>query len=703
MVSLAAMQRLARAAGPLAVVAAVLVQFRAVLAGRVFRFEDIAGYFEPLWTAAARAMAQGRLPLWDGGAWGGQPLVGDPQAGIFYPPNWLWLALPVLRAYAVLAAAHAAWAGLGMYALARVRGRSRAAAALAGIALAVGGYLVLQVRHIMFVEATAWLPWVAAAGLRLVETRAPRWLAATAAAGGMALLTGGVSMLYYGAWFVGALLLVAAARAPSRRGALVALAAAGALAAALAAPMLAPMLAHARLSPRALGADYHFASEGGWPHFGFLAALALPNPFGDDAAGTYVGGYVQWELAGYYAGMLPFALAAWWIARGDRQRRAERLVLGALLALAVLLARQGSLAHRVAYHVLPLLASTRCPARALYLFTLAVPLCAADGFDAVAARLPSRRRAVWSILGVALVAADLLVAHRHENPSLPLADAQAAGRPEALEYLAGQQRAGARLVNDVHLDHALHNAGLLWGRDAASGYSSLPLWRYLQFEWIANHGAPYPHERVHDDLSAQGLWRFSSPLVDALSVRWVLTAKPPNGPGYVRRYAGGDGVDVWENLHALPRAWLVGAARLVSDEKAAARAIAAPDFDPRALAVVEGAPSPAPEAADGTVDAIDLRAPTEVAIAATAARPTLLIFSQPYHPGWSATVDGAPAPLYPADLALQAVPLPAGRHAVVLRYRAPSVTAGLAVGGAALLALALLLTPWRRRARAAPR
>ena len=37
-------------------------------------------------------------------------------------------------------------------------------------------------------------------------------------------------------------------------------------------------------------------------------------------------------------------------------------------------------------------------------------------------------------------------------------------------------------------------------------------------------------------------------------------------------------------------------------------------------------------------------------------------------PGWSATVDGADAPLLRADYAFRAVPVPAGRHVVVLRY-----------------------------------
>ena len=37
----------------------------------------------------------GHLPLWDARGFGGRPLVGNPQAGMFYPPVWLawWSAL----------------------------------------------------------------------------------------------------------------------------------------------------------------------------------------------------------------------------------------------------------------------------------------------------------------------------------------------------------------------------------------------------------------------------------------------------------------------------------------------------------------------------------------------------------------------------------------------------------------------------------
>ena len=57
--------------------------------------------------------------------------------------------------------------------------------------------------------------------------------------------------------------------------------------------------------------------------------------------------------------------------------------------------------------------------------------------------------------------------------------------------------------------------------------------------------------------------------------------------------------------------------------------------------------------------------------------------------GWTATVDGVPAPVLRANGKHRAIPVSAGHHDVVLRYRAPGLEAGLWLSALAALATAV--------------
>ena len=73
--------------------------------------------------------------------------------------------------------------------------------------------------------------------------------------------------------------------------------------------------------------------------------------------------------------------------------------------------------------------------------------------------------------------------------------------------------------------------------------------------------------------------------------------------------------------------------------------------------------------------------------------------------GWTATVDGRPAPLVSVDGALMGVFVPAGDHVVRLRYLPKSFVAGAAVTGIALAAavVALVVPAWLSRRRSGAR
>jgi uncharacterized membrane protein YfhO len=77
----------------------------------------------------------------------------------------------------------------------------------------------------------------------------------------------------------------------------------------------------------------------------------------------------------------------------------------------------------------------------------------------------------------------------------------------------------------------------------------------------------------------------------------------------------------------------------------------------------------------------------------------LVVADSLQQPGWSATVDGKPVTLLPADHAMVAVPVPAGTHQVRLDYTVPGQRTGaLLTGGALMVCVGIgALWWWRRR------
>ena len=77
---------------------------------------DLIFLFLPHHMSIAQRIAEfGHLPVWDARGFGGRPLVGNPQAGMFYPPVWVawWCGAPAALGW--LTVAHLLWGGLGVY------------------------------------------------------------------------------------------------------------------------------------------------------------------------------------------------------------------------------------------------------------------------------------------------------------------------------------------------------------------------------------------------------------------------------------------------------------------------------------------------------------------------------------------------------------------------------------------------------------
>jgi len=163
------------------------------------------------------------------------------------------------------------------------------------------------------------------------------------------------------------------------------------------------------------------------------------------------------------------------------------------------------------------------------------------------------------------------------------------------------------------------------------------------------------------------------------------------------------GARLYRVTDSLPRVFLASHAEILSDQAARLRVYEpavvaglsvwlAPDEHARALAAT---PSRA-----GTCR-LEAFANRRLEAHCDAERPGLAVFNEQFDPGWSAVVDGQPAPILRANLNMRALLLAPGAHHIVMRYRPPGLRIGALVSLVSLLGL-LALAIGRRRDKGAP-
>ncbi|MCA9019160.1 MAG: YfhO family protein, partial [Planctomycetaceae bacterium] len=89
--------------------------------------------------------------------------------------------------------------------------------------------------------------------------------------------------------------------------------------------------------------------------------------------------------------------------------------------------------------------------------------------------------------------------------------------------------------------------------------------------------------------------------------------------------------------------------------------------------------------------------PNHLTINASLTSPGYLVLSDIYYPGWTARIGDQELPVLPADYALRAIPLPAGKHQLELSYTPPGFQIGRIISVTALaLLLIQLLSAFRK-------
>ncbi len=618
------------------------------------------------------------LPLWAPTYYSGYPFYADPLAGLWYPPGWLAVVLPLPWGLSLTVGLHWLLSAVGMYAFLRVLGRRETSAFLGALAWLGFGKVWAHWGggHLTLVYAVAWTPW-----LLLASCRRGRWLRPGVVLALIFLADPRWAAYAGGLWAAWELVGVAARqRSWARR--VLALAVEGGLGALLAAPLWLPLLRFTRLSTRA-----HLT-----PHDVLVFSLPWERLLGLLAP---AGGMTEW-VAYAGAGVILLAVAAW---AAGRARFWGGVALVALLwALGSHLPGEAWLAR------LPGVSLLRVPPRGLFLLGFAMAAAAAAGWETLAEMGQSsarRRNLLWFgaitlgmvvslVLGWALgafwvglhgllawgvaallawamsrpgaaarghwrywaafLALDLLWMASSQVMAVP--PQRAFSTPAVLEAASASSPALFRFYTPSY--SIPQQVAAAHGWELANGVDPLVLEAYARFMARAS-GVPLEGYSVvvpplpNSDLEADRNARPDAALLGLLNVTVVAAAYPVEAAGLVP-LAHGDGLWVYRNTLARPRAWV--------------------------------------ETAAGWHPAVAVAwQPNRVSVTAEGAG--RLVLSEIAYPGWQVTVDGRPASATTAYGVLRAITLPAGRHEVVWRFVPWDLYVGLA------LALLGVLLAWR--------
>src|SRR5271156_1891868 len=110
----------------------------------------------------ADSLRSGHIPLWNPYTYGGQPFLGGFESAVLYPPNLLFVVMPLGPALNFSVFLHLILLGWGMQRWAAQRGLSPLAAGLAGLILPLSGAVFPHVYagHLSNLCTMAWAPWI---------------------------------------------------------------------------------------------------------------------------------------------------------------------------------------------------------------------------------------------------------------------------------------------------------------------------------------------------------------------------------------------------------------------------------------------------------------------------------------------------------------------------------------------------------------
>ncbi len=252
-------------------------------------------------------------------------------------------------------------------------------------------------------------------------------------------------------------------------------------------------------------------------------------------------------------------------------------------------------------------------------------------------------------------------------------------------------------------------AAMTYKASSVEGYDPLYIQRYGELLGAASDGLFHTPPRSGITLDKGGI--YTPEMINLLGVKYFVQKKadgrePWTFPVWTypvdqfRIIFQDQAYLVLENEKAFPRAFLADNIEVAADKREILKKMFIDDTDLSKTAILEN--NSVTTSSSGTAEITNYQ-PNKIDIATNSTASSLLVLTDPYYPGWRATVNGSPANVLRADYALRAVEVPAGANRVEFVYAPASFRNGVIlffVGIVGLFGLTIyFLTSIRRKSQ----
>lgn len=637
----------------------------------------------------------GKLPSWNPYNFSGMPLAANIQAGAFYPLNLLFFFVPFPWAWTALIILQPLLAGLFMYLYLRSKKVHEGVAIVGSLTWGFSGFSVAWLTWGTIVQTALWLPLMLLAmdrgrGVLLVVASVFAFFAGHAQVALYIFLFAALYGLRKNfKWFAIAVIVTSVQWLPIFR----------------------ELLHSSRIGDAAV-----WLKDGWFLPWQHLIQFVAPDFFGNPATLNYWGVWNYGEFIGYI-GILPLMLALYaLIFRRDRLTRFFWIALG----VAFLFLLPTPIAKLPYQLKIPLL-STLQPTRLMVLVDVSLAILAALGLDAYIKKpnkkiffgivfvgiviaglwiyvlrspmtenlLVSKRNLVlpsvlWAgssivlliflfirkwiyvlpILAIGIVSFDLFRFGWKFTPFTPVS--YFFPTTKAVLFLQSQSKP----FRVMSLDNRIMppNVNAYFGIESIEGYDPVYDSRYEEFIAALNRkepniAPPFGFNRIITSPT------IDSPLLPILNVKYILTLEDLRRDDVELVYREGNTRIYWYNK-ALPRIYPVETIVQARSKQEVIQVLYDPSFRAATTAVVEQ-PVDMLSTPMGIEEGIEILAydSSRIRVGTRFLNNRFVVIANMYDPGWRATIDGKPTPIYRTNYVFQGVVVSGGNHTLELSYR----------------------------------